>query len=182
VGERKVITVLFTDIRGFTSYSEQRPPEEAVTVLNRYLSLQADLVTRFHGDVDKFIGDSVFAHFTGPDMALDAIRCGLEIHRTLAATSAGESGLSVGVGIATGDVLLGSIGSDDRLDYTAIGVTVNLAQRLCASAEAGQILLCADTFSRVSGLVAATALPPLSVKGFSAPVTVYSMSERDTAR
>jgi adenylate cyclase len=182
VGERKVITVLFTDIRGFTGYSEQRPPEEAVAVLNRYLSLQADLVTRFHGDVDKFIGDSVFAHFTGPDMALDAIRCGLEIHRAIAATPNRESGLSVGVGIATGDVLVGSIGSDDRLDYTAIGVTVNLAQRLCASAEAGQILLCAETFSRVSGLVAATALPPLSVKGFSAPVMVYSMSVRDTTR
>jgi adenylate cyclase len=90
--------------------------------------------------------------------------------------------LSVGVGIATGDVLVGSIGSDDRQDYTAIGVTVNLAERLCASAEAGQILICAETFSRVSGLVAATALPPLTVKGFSTPVTVYAMTGSDTAR
>jgi adenylate cyclase len=182
VGERKVITVLFTDIRGFTSFSEQRPPEEAVSVLNRYLSLQANLVKRFHGDVDKFMGDAVFAHFDGPDMALDAIRCGLEIQRAIAPASPSESDLAVGVGIATGDVLVGSIGSDDRLDYTAIGVTVNLAERLCASAEAGQILLCAETFSRVSGLVAATVLPPLTVKGFSAPVTVYAMSGRDTAR
>jgi len=180
-GERKVITVLFTDIRGFTSFSERRPPEEAVSVLNRYLSLQASLVKRFHGDVDKFMGDAVFAHFTGRDMALDAIRCGLEIQRATAAASEG-SDLSIGVGIATGDVLVGSIGSDDRLDYTAIGVTVNLAERLCASAEAGQILLCAETFSRVSGLVAATVLPPLTVKGFSAPVTVYAMSAHDTAR
>jgi class 3 adenylate cyclase len=182
VGERKVITVLFTDIRGFTSFSEQRPPEEAVSVLNRYLSLQANLVKRFHGDVDKFMGDAVFAHFDGPDMALDAIRCGLEIQRAIAPASPSESDLAIGVGIATGDVLVGSIGSDDRLDYTAIGVTVNLAERLCASAEAGQILLCAETFSRVSGLVAATVLPPLTVKGFSAPVTVYAMSGRDTAR
>jgi adenylate cyclase len=183
-GERKVITVLFADIRGFTRFSEQRAPEEAVAVLNRYLSLQADLVKRFHGDVDKFMGDAVFAHFTGPDMALDAIRCALEIQRAVEADAraSGAPGLSVGVGIATGDVLVGSIGSDDRLDYTAIGPAVNLASRLCASAEPGQILLCTDTFSRVSGLVAATALPPLAVKGFSAPVTVYAMSARDTTR
>jgi len=174
-GERKVMTVLFADIRGFTSFSEQRPPEEAVAVLNRYLSLMADLVKRFHGDVDKFMGDGLFAHFTGADMSLDAIRCGLEIQRAIAA-SGGDTGLSVGVGIATGDVLVGSIGSDDRLDYTAIGPAVNLAARLCAAAEPGQILLCAETFSRVSGLVAATALSPLAVKGISAPVTVYAMS------
>lgn len=181
-GERKVITVLFADVRGFTSFSEQRPPEEAVAVLNRYLSLQADLVKRFHGDVDKFMGDAVFAHFTGPDMALDAIRCALEIQRDVASAAPDDTGLSVGVGIATGDVLVGSIGSDDWLDYTAIGPAVNLAFRLCSAAEPGQILMGAETFSRVSGLVAATALPPLAVKGFSTPVTVYGMSARDTAR
>jgi adenylate cyclase len=181
-GERKVITVFFADIRGFTGFAEQRRPEDAVAVLNRYLSLQADLVKRFHGDVDKFMGDAVFAHFTGADMALEAIRCGVEIQRAINAVSRDEAGLSVGVGIATGDVLVGSIGSDDRLDYTAIGPAVNLASRLCASAEPGQILMDAETFSRVSGLVAATALPPMSVKGFSAPVAVYAMSARDTTR
>ena len=181
-GERKEITVLFSDIRGFTSFSETRAPEDAVAVLNYYLSLQAKLVKRFGGDVDKFIGDAVFAHFTGPDMALDAIRCGLEIQRAVANAAEDGAGLSVGVGIATGDVLVGSIGSDERLDYTAIGQAVNLAERLCAAAEPGQILLCAETFVRVSGLVAATALPPLMVKGFSTPVAVYAMSARDTAR
>jgi adenylate cyclase len=181
-GERRVITVLFSDIRGFTAFSETRAPEEAVAVLNRYLSRQADLVKRFAGDVDKFIGDSVFAHFTGPDMALDAIRCGLEIQRAVVDAAEGDTALTIGVGIATGDVLVGSIGSDERLDYTAIGPAVNLAQRLCASAAPGQILMCAETYSRVSGLVAATALPPLSVKGISAPVTVYGMSAGDTAR
>ena len=181
-GERKVITVLFADIRGFTAFAERRAPEDAVAVLNRYLSLQADLVKRFHGDVDKFMGDAVFAHFTGPDMPLDAIRCGLEIQRALNGLSGDEAGLSVGVGIATGEVLVGSIGSDDRLDYTAIGPAVNLASRLCATAEPGQILLCAETFSRVSGLVAATALPPMIVKGLSGPVAVYAMSAGATAR
>ena len=89
---------------------------------------------RFDGDVDKFIGDAVFAHFTGADMALDAIRCAVEIHRAVAAASADDPGLpplAVGVGIATGEVIVGSIGSADRLDYTAIGAAVNLA-RGCA--------------------------------------------------
>jgi adenylate cyclase len=181
-GERKVITMLFADIRGFTAFAGQRAPEDAVAVLNRYLSLQADLVKRFHGDVDKFMGDAVFAHFTGADMALDAIRCGVEIQRAIHAVSEDDARLSVGVGIATGDVLVGSIGSDDRLDYTAIGPAVNLASRLCASAEPGQILMDAETFSRLSGLVAATALPPMSVKGVSAPVAVYAMAARETTR
>jgi adenylate cyclase len=181
-GERKVITVLFADIRGFTAFSEQHAPEEAVRVLNHHLKVKADLVKRFHGDVDKFLGDGLFAHFTGADMALDAIRCALEIQRAVTPAADGGAELSVGVGIATGEVLVGSIGSDDRLDYTAIGPAVNLAARLCAAAEPGQILLCADTFSRVSGLVAATALPPLVVKGLSTPVTVFAMSARDTAR
>ena len=181
-GERKVITLLFSDLRGFTTFSETRLPEEAVTLLNRYLSLQADLVKRFNGDVDKFTGDGLLAQFTGPDMALDAIRCGLDIHKAVAGIPAEEAGLSAGIGIATGDVLVGSIGSEDRLDYTAIGPAVNLAARLCAAAEPGQILLDAETFTRVSGLVAATAIPPLVVKGLSSPVAVYAMSARDTTR
>ncbi|MGE0462091.1 MAG: adenylate/guanylate cyclase domain-containing protein [Vicinamibacterales bacterium] len=181
-GERRVMTLLFADIRGFTAFAGARAPEDAVAVLNRYLSLQADLVKRFHGDVDKFIGDAVFAHFTGPDMALDAIRCGVEIQRAISAASPGGGGLSVGVGIATGDVLVGSIGSDDRLDYTAIGPAVNLAARLCASAEPGQILMDAETYAGVSELVAASPLPPLSVKGFGGAVAVYEMAGRQAAR
>jgi adenylate cyclase len=181
-GERKVITLFFSDLRGFTSFSEARLPEQAVTLLNQYLSLQADLVKRFDGDVDKFTGDGLLAHFSGQDMALDAIRCGLEIHKAVAGVPTAEAGLSVGIGIATGDVLVGSVGSEDRLDYTAIGPAVNLAARLCAVAEPGQILLDAETFTRVSGLVAATAMPPLVVKGLSAPVAVYAMSARDTTR
>ena len=183
-GERKVITVLFSDIRGFTSFSETARPgrsRRGAQPLSQPAGRPRQAVSTATWTSSS--GDAVFAHFTGPDMALDAIRCGLEIQRAVASVRASDgAGLSVGVGIATGDVLVGSIGSDERLDYTAIGQAVNLAERLCASAEAGQILLCAETFSRVSGLVAATALPPLTVKGFSAPVTVYAMSARDTAR
>jgi class 3 adenylate cyclase len=178
-GERRVLTLFFADIRGFTAFAERRPPEEAVAVLNRYLHLQADLVKRFHGDVDKFMGDAVFAHFAGSDMALDAIRCALEIQRTV--DEEGERHpslppLAVGIGIATGEVIVGSIGSSDRLDYTAVGPAVNLAARLCATAEAREVLLSEETFARVRDLVAADAMAPMAVKGFSAPVQVYRMT------
>jgi class 3 adenylate cyclase len=182
-GERRTLTMLFSDIRNFTQFAEGRSPEEVVQVLNRYLHLQADLVKRFHGDVDKFVGDAVFAHFTGGDMALDAIRCAVEIQRAVGGASRADStlpALSVGIGIATGDVIIGSIGSDDRLDYTAIGPAVNLSFRLCSVAEAQEILMNEQTFEMVRGLVGAEPVPPLTVKGFSAPIQAYRMLVRES--
>ena len=132
----------------------------------------------FHGDVDKFIGDAVFAHFTGADKALDAIRCAVEIHRAVAAASADDPALppmQVGVGIVTGEVIVGSIGGGDRLDYTAIGAAVNLAERLCGVAGPGETLMNDATFEAVRGLVAAEPAPPLSVKGFGEPVHAFRM-------
>jgi adenylate cyclase len=117
-------------------------------------------------------------------MALDAIRCAVEIHRAVEAASRTDSGLpalAVGIGIATGEVIIGSIGSDDRLDYTAIGPAVNMSSRLCSTAEAQEILMNEETFEMVRGLVAAEPVPPLTVKGFSAPVRVYRMAVRQTA-
>ena len=177
-GTRQVITLLFSDIRGFTAFSEHRPPEEAVAVLNRYLQLQADLVQRFHGDVDKFMGDAVFAHFTGEDMALDAIRCAVEMHRAVGGASTNDSALpplAVGIGIVTGEVIVGSVGGAHRSDYTAIGAPVNLAARLCSAAEPNETLLDDTTFEAVRGLVAAEPAPPIAVKGVSAPVHAFRM-------
>jgi adenylate cyclase len=177
-GTRQVIALLFSDIRGFTAFAEHREPEEALAVLNRYLQLQADLVQRFHGDVDKFMGDAVFAHFTGPDMALDAIRCAVEMHRAVRGASTSDPrlpALAVGVGIVTGQVIVGSVGGANRLDYTAIGAPVNLASRLCAAAEPNETLLNEATFDAVQGLVAAEPLPPISVKGFTGPVRAFRM-------
>jgi class 3 adenylate cyclase len=182
LGARRTITLLFCDIRGFTAFAGQHPPEEAVRVLNRYLLLQADLVARHHGDVDKFMGDAVFAHFYGPDMALDAIRCGVEIQRAVRQASVADPALpalAVGIGIATGEVIVGSIGSADRLDYTAVGPAVNLASRLCSAAEAHEILLSGETFALVRDLVAAEPVPPLVVKGFSEPVRAYRMKRSE---
>ncbi len=172
VGEKVVLTVLFSDMRGFTSMTENLAPEETVKLLNSCLSLQAARVKKFHGDIDKYVGDCVVALFQGEDMALNAIRCALETHRALAETNAP---LRVGIGIVTGEVILGSIGSEDRLDYTVIGSNVNLCSRLCSQAAAGETLIAESTYQRVKGLVAAEKITPLQVKGFTDPIPVYKM-------
>jgi adenylate cyclase len=179
-GERRVITVFFSDIRGFTALAERLPPESAVKLLNECLGLQAEMVDRFKGDLDKFIGDAVFAHFAGDDMALNAIRCGVEIHQAMSrlASEHPDTPIHLGIGIATGEVIVGSVGSADRLDYTALGSTVNLCSRLCGAAAAGEILLSETTYEQVRHFVAAEPLEPLAVKGFTGPVKVYKMTVR----
>jgi adenylate cyclase len=177
-GEKVVLTIFFSDMRGFTSMSENRPPEETVKLLNTCLSLQAARVKKFKGDIDKFVGDCVVALFTGDDMELNAIRCAVETHRGLSELNASrpdEPPIRVGIGIVTGEVILGSIGSEDRLDYTVIGSNVNLCSRLCSSAGPGETLLAESTYSRVQGLVAAEKVTPIQVKGFTDPIPVYKM-------
>ena len=117
-------------------------------------------------------------------MALRAIRCALAIHRAVAAAAEQEpasGALAVGVGIASGEVIVGSIGSQDRLDYTAVGRAVNLAARLCAVAEPHETLLDARCMALVEGLVAAEPVAPFSVKGMSAPVHAFRMRGRPGA-
>ena len=178
-GEKVTLTVLFSDMRGFTTMTENMSPEDTVKMLNACLSLQADRVKKFRGDVDKYVGDCVVALFTGADMELNAIRCAVEIHRaldTLNSSNPDKPALRVGIGIVTGQVILGSIGSEDRLDYTVIGSNVNLCSRLCSLAGPRQTLLAQSTYVRVEGLVAAEKLEPLQVKGFTEPVPVYRMT------
>src|SRR5207248_8943848 len=124
------------------------------------------------------VGDCVVVLFSGDDMELKAIRCAVEIHRALDELNAANPDnppLRVGVGIVTGEVIHGSIGSDDRLDYTVIGSNVNLCSRLCSHAGPRETLLSESTYLRVEGLVAAEKLEPLKVKGFTEPVPVYRM-------
>jgi class 3 adenylate cyclase len=177
-GEKVVLTIFFSDMRGFTSMTERLPPEDTVNLLNMCLSLQAGKVKKFHGDIDKYVGDCVVALFQGEDMELNAIRCAVETHRALKELNAKDSGfapIQVGVGIVTGEVILGSIGSQDRLDYTVIGSNVNLCSRLCSQAGPGETLLAESTYEIVKGLIAAQKIAPLTVKGFTEPIPVYKM-------
>ncbi len=180
-GEKVTLTILFSDMRGFTTLAERSRPEDTVRLLNECLSLQADKVKKFHGDIDKYVGDCVVALFTNDDMELNAIRCALEIHKALESRNAErptEEPLQVGIGIATGEVILGSIGSEDRLDFTVIGSHVNLCARLCSLARPGETLISEATYLKVEGLVAAERLQPVNVKGFTAPVPIYRSLRR----
>ena len=174
--ERKRLTILFSDIRGFTRFAEQRPPEEAVEWLNRCLGSKR---TSFASTTAMSTSSSAtrsFALFDGEDMAFDAVRCAVDIQRQMDTLEVPDgSRLEVGIGIVTGDVILGSIGSHDRLDYTAVGNQVNLCSRLSAMAGPREILIADSAFLLVRDLVKAEKLESIAVRGLAKPVDVYRM-------
>ena len=177
-GERKLLTVFFSDIRGFTALSERREPEQVVRILNAIFTVQAECLKKFSGDIDKFVGDAVLAFFEGEAAPLNAVRCAVDINKAVDEYNL-ESGIAdkiyLGIGIATGEVILGSIGSQDRRDFTVIGSHVNLSARLCSLAKEGEILLAESTYREVEDRIAAERLPPQHVKGFSGEVAVYRL-------
>ncbi len=136
--ERRRCTLFFSDIRGFTTYSESRDPAQVVATLNRILTLQAEIVRRFGGDVDKFVGDEVMAVF--PEV-LPALEAAFEIQKAMAARRDELDRLAIGIGIHEGDVVQGDVGSEDIRNYTVIGDAVNTAARLESQARAGEILV-----------------------------------------
>lgn len=177
-GERRAVTMLFSDIRGYTAFSETVSPEQVIEVLNRLFEAQAAVVEKHGGDIDKFVGDELMAMFTGEDKERRATLCAVEIEQALAATVDNKIGstLEVGIGIASGDAVLGAMGARDRMDYTVLGSTVNLAARLCSKAGPGQVLLEGATQAHVQYAegVILTALEPVQLKGIAEPVQIYS--------
>jgi adenylate cyclase len=183
-GERRQITIIFADIRGFTSVAEQLSPERVVALLNDYLAGMTDVVFKYDGTVDKFLGDGLMAMFGAP------LGHGNDVHRALACAkemqavfnqlrwkwrSEGLPDLQQGIGINTGEAVVGSIGSTKRLDYTAIGDAVNTAQRLQGLAAGGQILMSASTFSRLDNELAEP-LGAIQVKGKRQAVNVFKLA------
>jgi adenylate cyclase len=175
VAVRTSLAVLFSDIRGFTHFSETEPPEAVIALLNQVLSLQAEVVERHGGDINKFIGDAVFAWFAGENRCQRAIAAAKEIVALLSAQFAGRPGTQVGIGIHLGDLVVGSVGSTDRRDYTAIGSVVNKAARLCSHAAEGQILVSAEFAAELNEPAALTPLAPISLKGIDNPVPVFAV-------
>jgi PAS domain S-box-containing protein len=181
-GQERDITVMFADIRGFTSFSEQQSPAELVAVLNRYLAAGAEAVLDEEGTVDKFLGDAVMAWFNAPipqpDHTLRAVRAALDLRAAvekLHAELPPEAHLSFGVGIHYGKAVLGWIGTEKRLEYTAIGDSVNTAKRIQENAAKNQILISKEAYERVKDEIAATPYAPLHVKGKSQVVDVYEV-------
>jgi adenylate cyclase len=171
-----VLTILFSDLRGFTSMSDRLAPADLVEVLNRCFTLQSGQVTKHGGKIDKYVGDSAVALFAGADMEFNAIRCAVEIHRAIEADNAAHPGgetLKLGIGIATGQVVMGRIGSPDRLDCTVVGAQMSLCSRLCSLAGPREILVSESTYQAVHSRISARRLEPVKVKGFAEPVPVY---------
>ena len=180
-GTQQTVTILFADLTGFTAYSEKMEPEVVFKVLNSYLSLAADAVLEEEGTLDKFMGDAVLALWNSPDEqedhALRAVRAADAIlKRSVESHKLFEDPLhhlNFRIGIATGYAIVGNVGTSELFNYTAIGDTVNLAQRLQVTAESGQILLQKSTYDIVADHVNAELLEPLIVRGREQPVQVY---------
>jgi PAS domain S-box-containing protein len=181
-GQRQVITALFADIHGFTSISEQLTPEKLVGLLNRYLGAMADAVLMEEGTIDKFLGDAIMAWFNAPllqaDHALRAVRTGLQIRDSIVQLHKElpeELQLSFGIGIHTGDAVLGLIGSQERIEYTAIGDDVNTAKRIQEHSGINQILISAQIYAAVQADVEVRPLQRIQVKGKQKPLEVYEV-------
>ena len=182
-GEAREVTLLFSDIRGFTTLSETRPPQEVVAILNRYFTLQVDVIFRHGGSLDKFIGDAIMAFWGAPlddpDHAKNAVACALEMVETLLAfrDELGELGKSfdVGIGVHSGPAVVGLIGSEKRREYTSIGDTVNLASRIEGlTKEAGRrILVSRDTMQRCGNAFDFVSCGSFQAKGRAQAVELF---------
>jgi adenylate cyclase len=181
-GKRSKITVLFADVRGFTKFSERLSPEELVEILNVHLAAVADSILAHAGTIDKFMGDAVMAWYNAPipqpDHAMRAMRSAIEVRNNLIEIQSrmpAEAQLSFGMGIHYGDAVLGLVGTERRMEYTAIGDSVNTAKRIQENCSAGQILISSDVYELVKSQVAVQPVDPLSVKGKSRPLAVYEL-------
>ena len=181
-GKRGEITTLFADMRGFTTYSERLSPEALVSVLNQYLKSAADAVLAEEGTIDKFMGDAVMAWFNAPipqdDHTLRAVKAALGIKAGIEALHERlpkDAHLSFGAGIHFGEAVLGVIGTEQRIDYTAIGDSVNTAKRIQENSDAGQILISEDAYRLVKKEIEVREVSPITAKGKSKPVKVYEV-------
>lgn len=181
-GKRACITVLFADIRGFTGFSEAISPEQLVAVLNRHLAAAVDAVLAQQGTIDKFMGDALLAWFNAPvsqsDHTLRAVRAALGIReaiRKLHADLPAQHRLEFRVGIHTGEAILGLVGSQKRMEYTAIGDSVNTARRIQENAARGQILVSAATVTGLQEKVRLRPMNLLTLKGKKYPIRVWEV-------
>jgi adenylate cyclase len=184
-GKRCEASIVFTDIRGFTRQAETLEPEDLVEQLNVYLEIASDVISDHDGYVDKFIGDAVLGVFGVPvphddhaDRALDAA---IEMQRRFRQNGNAAIGLlaKVGISIHTGLVLSGNIGSRQRLEYTVIGDSVNVASRLNAVAGPGEIVITQASYEKLRQTIAVENLPPQMIKGRVSPIHAYRIPQRD---
>jgi adenylate cyclase len=183
-GELREVTILISDIRGFTSMSEKKEPAEIVQMLNEYFEVMVDILFRAQGTLDKYVGDEIMALFGAPvdmpDAPLNAVRCAVDMQKALrefnrTRIAEGQDPIKIGIGINTGRVITGAIGSSRTLQYTAIGDAVNTASRLCSIAKQGEIILSESTMRRVAQHVDSVTMAPVRLKGKEQEQQVYNV-------
>lgn len=181
-GERSDVTVFFADIRGFTKLSRERPPEEVVEALNLYFTLITEVVFHFNGTVDKFIGDSVMNLFGAPvkdDRHLEqGVKAAFAAKEAVARVNRIRKGrglyaLEIGIGLNSGTAIVGNMGAHIRMEYTAIGDTVNVASRLCGTAGGGEVVVTGDVYALVREECSVEEIPSRELKGLGPAIPLY---------
>jgi adenylate cyclase len=174
--------VLFADIRRFTAFAERYPPESVVDVLNQYLEVMVQAVFNHQGTLDKFLGDGLLAVFgtplQQPDHPQRAVQTAIEIQQAIAALNAtrhaaNAPALTIGIGINSGEAIVGNIGSEKRMEYTVVGDMVNVAQRLQGQARGGEIIISAPVLAHVHSLVTVYDSLEAHVRGRRQPVLAH---------
>lgn len=185
-GEKRKITVLFADIRGFTRIAEQMPPEEVVKLLNEYFKGMLEIIFKHNGMLDKLIGDGIMAEFGAPiddpSQERNAVNAAMEMYQQLVELrrkwkAEGKPELDIGIGIHTGDAIVGSIGTEERMEYTAIGDTVNIAARLQTLTKESHfpILVSETTFQVIKDEFPYKELGPVTLTGRDQPINVFAI-------
>lgn len=179
-GERQEVTVFFSDIRGFTAFSEKVEPEVVIDMLNTYLRSEANIVKKYNGDIDKYVGDELVAVFKGERMVERAIQAGLEINRAINDLNRDhpEWNIGIGIGINSGTVIVGAMGSEERMDYTMLGDNVNLGARLCSAAKRDQLIISHNSYTSIANPDEFVIDPvePIMVKGKTDPIKIYQVT------
>jgi len=183
-GEKRRVTIMLTDLRGFTALTESLSPVEVVEILNNHLGRMAEIITTWNGTIDEFIGDAILTFFGAPTMREDdaerAVACALEMQCAMEQVNAenrrqGLPEVEMGIGIATGEVIVGNIGSEHRTKYAAVGTPINLAARVESYSLGGQILIDESTFDAVAGIARIEAEREVHPKGMDRPVLIRQL-------
>ncbi|MEL6900862.1 MAG: adenylate/guanylate cyclase domain-containing protein [Cyanobacteria bacterium J06606_4] len=187
-GERREITILTSDLRGFTATSERLPPETVIKVLNFYLGRMADVIARYNGTIDEFMGDGILILFGAPVQRVDdakrAVACAIEMQLAMDEVNKtvrdwGLAPLEMGIGIHTGEVVVGNIGSEKRTKYGVVGGPVNLTYRIESFTTGGQIFISEETRQAAAPIVTIRGEQTVKPKGVATPITIYDVSGVD---
>jgi len=183
-GRKQKVTILMSDLRGFSAMSERSGPEQVIAFLNNYLGAMADVVASYQGTIDEFIGDAVLAIFGAPvqreDDAQRAVACALAMQRAMAGLNAHNRDrhlpiLEMGIGVHTGEVIVGNIGSEKRAKYGVVGQTVNLTGRIESFTVGGQVLVSEATAAHMPGLLHTRGEITMRAKGLAQPIVLHDV-------